>query len=82
MFVDLSETFQTNGMYTSNLYANWYAAEFMVRHGNMMFRVRYPYKTPERAKQMLDALDAHRFNECPMPDYRPIINLMDYYRRR
>lgn len=74
--VDKSEVIHINGIYTSQLYANWYAAEFLVMRGGRVFRIRFPYNTRDRAQHMIEYLHG-RMPTYNAPDYRPIIHIME-----
>ncbi len=81
MQIDKKEILKVNGIYTSALWKDWFAVEVLVCRDGRVFRLRYPYKTMERAKQMLRYLNGNA-SDAVMPDYRPIIHTMENGRVR
>jgi len=76
MEINKKEVFKINGVYTSALWKDWYAAEFLVRRNGHVFRLRIPYKTKVHAQQMLQYLNG-KTPDAPMPDYRPLIHIIE-----
>jgi len=81
MEINKKEVIKINGVYISVLWKDWYAAEFLVRRNGHVFRLRIPYKTKESAQQMLQYL-AGMASDAPVPDYRPLIHIMENGRAR
>ena len=65
-----------NGIYISQLYKNWYAAECIVYRGGCFLRLRYPYRTSNGAMQMSSYLRGMR-DDFPQPDYRIQVHVMN-----
>ena len=63
------------GVYTSNLWKNYYAAQFVVKQGGVKFRVRMPYKTEKEAHCALKSV--MQTGWAPAPAYRPLIHMLD-----
>lgn len=63
-------------IYTSVLYSNWFAVEYIEQRGSKLFRVRVPYNTLVRAMQMRDYM-AGRGGTPVVPDYQPHIHIME-----
>lgn len=76
MQINRNEILNVNGLYISQLYKNWYAAECLVMRNGRVFRIRYPYKTVDSAMDMIAFLNRKRTN-FPEPDYRIMIHIMD-----
>lgn len=74
--IDRKEVFHINGIYTSVLFKDWYAAEFLAQRDGRIFRVRVPYKTRAGAAHVVDYLNG-RASSYPAPDYRPMIHIME-----
>lgn len=79
--IDKTEIVHVNGIYTSVLYSDWHAVEYLVQRDGHMFRIRMPYKTRMAANQTLDYLMG-RSHTHPRPDYRPIIHMMEQGRAK
>lgn len=79
--IDRKEVFHINGIYTSVLFKDWYAAEFLVQRGGRIFRMRVPYKTRAAAAQTVDYLNG-RASSHPAPDYRLVIHIMEQGREK
>lgn len=62
-------------IYTSLLYTNWFAVEYLEQCGEYVFRVRLPYNTLSRAEQMRNHLSGHVGSEL-RPDYKPQIHII------
>lgn len=62
-------------IYTSVLYSNWFAVEYIEKRGEHLFRVRLPYNTLTRAQQMRNHL-VMGVGAALTPDYRPHIHMM------
>jgi hypothetical protein len=60
----------------SQLYKNWYAAECIVNRGGRFLRLRYPYRTPSGAMQMISYLQGKRV-DFPRPDYQIQVHVMN-----
>ncbi len=68
-----------NGIYTSLLYKDWVAVEYIEMRDNKYFRIRLPYKTRAAAVTMADYLK--RKSDTPLrPDYAPVIHIMEQVR--
>lgn len=76
MKINRDELLYVNGIYISQLYSNWYAAECIVLHGGRVMKVRYPYINPENAFKMVAFLNRRR-DDFPVPDYKIEIQLMN-----
>ena len=63
-------------IYTSVLYKNWFAVEFIEQKGAQQFRIRLPYNTRCRAEQMLNHL-RENVGSALVPDYRPHIHMIE-----
>ncbi|MDE6250968.1 MAG: hypothetical protein K2M34_05065 [Alphaproteobacteria bacterium] len=62
-------------IYISMLYANWFAVEYLTQRGGRVFRVRLPYNTLARAKQMRNHLTTG-VGTALTPDYQPHIHIV------
>ena len=74
--INVNEIIAVNGIYISQLYANWYAVEVLVQRGNNIFRIRYPYKLIDDAQNVLNQIKQKQQN-IKVPDYRPVIHMMN-----
>lgn len=75
MEINKKEIFKINGVYTSALWKDWYAAEFFVHRDGHVFRLRIPYKTKVCAQQMVQYLKGN-MSKAPAPDYEPHIHII------
>ena len=62
-------------IYTSVLYSNWFAVEYLEQRGGRVFRVRLPYNTLARAQQMRNHL-VTGVGAALTPDYKPYIHIL------
>lgn len=62
-------------IYTSVLYLNWFAVEYLEQRGGRVFRVRLPYNTLARAQQMQNHL-VTGVGAALIPDYQPHIHMV------
>lgn len=74
--VNVSEIIAVNGIYISQLYANWYAVEVLAQREKNFFRIRYPYKSIADAQNVLNRIKQGQTN-IKLPDYRPVVHLMN-----
>ncbi len=74
--IDVNEIIAVNGIYISQLYANWYAVEVLVQRQKNIFRIRYPYKLIDDAQNVLNQIKQKQKN-IKKPDYRPIIHMLN-----
>ncbi len=74
--INVSEIIAVNGIYISQLYANWYAVEVLVQREKNIFRIRYPYKLIDDARNVLKQIKQGQKN-IKAPDYRPVIHMMN-----
>lgn len=81
MNINCDEILSVNGLYISQLYKHWYAAECLVLRGGHVFRIRYPYKQPGCAMEMVSFLKGKR-PDFPKPDYQIQIHIMNNGRNR
>lgn len=63
-------------IYTSVLYKDFYAVDFLVERSGKIFKIRYPYKTLDRAESAMQAIKDKKQQDLQQPDYRPYIWLM------
>lgn len=73
--INRKEVIQINGLYISQLWRDWYAADYIVRVKGVMYRVRSPYRTPAGACQMLDYL-AGKTDVYKLPEYTPMVQII------
>lgn len=73
--IDRKQVVQINGIYTSLLFSNWHAAEYVVCVNGKQYQVRSPYKTEHKANMMLDYLRG-KTQIYPLPEYAPIVREM------
>ena len=64
------------GLYQSQLYKDFYAVDFLIDRGGKIFKIRYPYKTRDRASCAMQAITDKKQQDLQQPDYRPYIWLM------
>lgn len=76
MKIDVNKIVKTNGIYISQLWRDYYAAEVIVKSGNQYFRVRYPYNVRTDAEHTLEQIKLKKA-EIKTPTYKPLIHLMD-----
>lgn len=74
--INVNEIIAVNGIYISQLYANWYAVEVLVQREKNIFRIRYPYKLMDDAQNALKQIKQGQKN-IKVPDYRPVIHMMN-----
>lgn len=73
--INRKEVIQINGLYVSQLWRDWYAADYIVRVKGVTYRVRSPYKTRAGARQMLDYL-AGKNETYKLPEYKPLVQVI------
>jgi len=74
--IDVNEVKSVIGIYTSQLYKDFYAVDFLVERGGKFFKIRYPYNTETKAESALNAIKNKQQQDLQQPDYRPYIWLM------
>ena len=74
--INVNEILAVNGIYISQLYANWYAVEVLVQRENSIFRIRYPYKLIGDAQNALNQIK-HGQKNIKAPDYRPVVHVLN-----
>ncbi len=73
--INRAQVVQINGLYISQLWRDWYAADYIVRVKGMMYRVRSPYRTRAGAHQMLDYLTG-KTETYKVPEYKPLVHVI------
>ena len=76
MLIERKEIISVNGLYISQLYKDWFAAEAVVLRDGTFFRIRCPYNTQTKAMSAIDFLNGKK-TEMPKMDYNPIIHVCD-----
>ena len=76
MNINRDEILSVNGLYISQLYKHWYAAECIAVRNGRLCKIRYPYKTPNDAINMLSFLNGKR-DSFPKPNYRIQVYIMN-----
>ena len=76
MNIKKEEVVRTDGVYRSQLYSNWFAAQIIVMRGDSYFRIRYPYNSEEKAKQAIDFFN-NKIPVLPQINYKAIIHQCD-----
>ena len=56
MKIDITKVVRTNGIYISQLWKDYYAAEVIVKAGENYLRVRYPYNVRADAECALEQI--------------------------
>lgn len=74
--IDVNEVETLLGIYKSQLYKDFYAVDFLLKRGGCVFKIRYPYKTKEKANVAFEAIKNKQQKDLLQPDYRPYIWLM------
>ena len=54
MDINKKEIIDINGVYQSQLYSNWFAAQIIVKRKGVYFRIRCPYNSLEKATDAIE----------------------------
>lgn len=73
--IDRKQVVKINGIYTSMLFRDWHAVEYIVCVNGTQYFVRSPYKSLEKAELMRNYLRGN-INVYPLPEYMPIVEKM------
>ncbi len=76
MKIDTTKVVRTNGIYVSQLWQDYFAAEVIVKAGEKYFRIRYPYNVCADAECALAQIKQKK-SEIKTPTYKPLVHLMD-----
>ena len=74
--VNQEEIVQVLGLYTSQLYSNWYAAQVVVKRDGVFYRIRLPYNTVKQANEAQQFLNG-KIPTMPETTYNPVIHKCD-----
>jgi len=74
--VKKDEIVRVLGVYKSQLYLNWWAAQVVVQRNGKFFRIRLPYNTSEQAYEATQFLNGE-VQTMPEPVFKPIIHESD-----
>jgi len=74
--IDVNKVEYVIGIYTSVLYKDFYAVDFVLKQGDTVFKIRYPYKTKFAANAALQAIKNKQQQDLREPDYKPYVWIM------
>ena len=69
--INVNEVKKVIGTYQSQLYKDFYAVDFLVERGGVLFKIRYPYNKEIKAEKAKTALQNKKQQDLEEPDYRP-----------
>ena len=76
--INVKEIIKVEGIYISALWLDFYAVDVLVKRGNLVFKIRYPYNTKAKAQQSMHAMKSKKQQDILIPDYKPFIWLAGY----
>jgi len=76
--INVKEIIEIDGIYISALWKDFYAVDVFVKRGELIFKIRYPYNTRDKAQQSMRAMKAKNQQDILIPDYKPFIWFAGY----